>query len=70
MDQIQHYEGTVLYMHLVMRKSDFVTWERHRHRPACTAMPSDQSFVLSALESTIAKLAICRITIFKLVSVA
>ena len=70
MDQIQHYEGTVLYMHLVMRKSDFVTWECHRHRPVCTAMRSDQSFVLSALESTIAKLAICRVTIFKLVSVA
>ena len=58
------------YMDLVMRKPDFVTREGHRHRPACLAMRSDQRFRLSSVESTIAKLATCRIPIFKLVSVA
>ena len=60
------------YMGLDERKPDFVAHEQHRCRPACmqASAQSDRTFVICSFEIIIPKLNLCKISIFKLVSVA
>ena len=46
------------------RKSDFVACEKQRHRPACSPMQSDSTYVIGSQENIIANLATFKITMF------
>ena len=54
----------------ITRKTDFVAFEQPHGRPACASAQPDKCFAICSLESIITKIAACKISIFKLVSIA